>query len=478
MNIGFALFTTFLCCWFVVTARTQTALYAVAFASFIGTYVINQELGRPLLPGPLVALLAVLRFLLYSATNNQQILVNYTGRKWLFLLFAYVLCTTFIVPTLFHGSIEVIRPGLIVEDFRFAVPLELSISNMGQMIYFALDVALISISARVAWNDSKFLEKFTKKLVQFAYIIGVLIVVDALLNVFMGSVDVFGYLMGNTLGEFRPDRYALSGVVGLPLRRAQGVFGEPSFFSAFAVGALGASFVFLRNSGGFGNKLTFTVILVSLALTFSTTAYVGAAIVLLTVALTPVQGYGERRLGTLVIAFGFIVILIGGGALWLLSVQDLSSYIFEKLSDTEGFERGNFSSGAERLYWDMTAIKALVDSFGLGVGVGSTRASSAFINVAASFGLFGAIIFISLVFFVLRTMFMRRELSNSCGIHAGSVIIFGWLVAFSISVPDITSFFYFHIALGALLGSWAFHKRRVKYNTSSTKYNVGAEAGE
>lgn len=459
MNFGFSFLLTLVCCWLAVVARPSIALSAVAFASLLGTYVINESWGRQLLPGPLVAMAFVARGSFWLVAVRGPVFARFTGRKWFLFIFFYAVCVTAIAPRIFGGRIEVIRPGMVAGDFRFAVPLEFSISNIAQVIYLAISVLLIFISAKMSRNDETLLAKLTGLLVSFSFVMGMILILDFLLNIATGSVNLYGFVMGENFGDIRPDRYDLSGIFGLPLRRAQAVFGEPSYFSAFTLGTLAASFVSLRNSGRFGDKIRFSVILTSLLLSFSTTAYIGTAIVLLILSLTPVQRKDVRRavpLATLV----FIVLLIAAAALWILSSQDLSAYIFEKLSDNEGFEEGNFSSGAERLYWDLTALGAFTGSSGLGVGVGSTRASSAFINVAASLGVFGAILFATLIWFCLKRMFSRIESGNSAEIQAGAALVFGWLFVFSISVPDLTSFFYFPVALGVLLEKWSSQKYR------------------
>lgn len=462
MNIGFSLAITVICLWYALSARPHNALIFVAFASFLGSYISNESLGRPLLPGPVVALAFVTRhWLLFFSKKTPSNLV-FPGRYWLAAIFIYASFITITIPYIFAGSIDVVRPGLIAEEIRYAVPLEFSISNIAQLVYLFLAISLVYSAANESKKNSNFTKLFTEKIIQIAFFIGVLVLVDAVLNFVSGSFDLFGLLMGDGFGEFRPDRYALSGVFGLPLRRAQGIFGEPSFFSTYMLGALAASFIFARNSKLIKDKIKFLIILISLALSFSTTAYVGAGLVLIILALSPIEKNDGRKKGkgqliSAVAVIGFIGIL----SALILSSQELSSYIFEKLSDTDGYDSGNFSSGAERLYWDLTALHAFLNSFGLGVGMGSTRASSAFINILASLGIFGIALFSSLILSALKTIFFIENQPHATNRQALASTIFGWAIAFSISVPDINSFFYFAIGTGVFLGSKAIQGKMI-----------------
>ncbi|MGR2682371.1 hypothetical protein [Chromobacterium haemolyticum] len=461
MNFGIALPVTIFCIWLALFSRIQVALLVVAFSSLIGTYVLNEDLGRSLLPGPIVATAFIARYLFRRLVRVEPGVGQFPGRVWLVSLFSYAALITLTVPWLMGGAIEVVRPGLLSEGFRFAVPLDFSISNIAQLAYLAVATGLVFVAVHATKIDGMFSEGYSRKLVTISCWIGVVIIVDLGLNLILGRVDIFGFLMGEVLGEYRPDRYALEGIFGFPLRRAQGVFGEPSYFSAFMSGTAAASFIYMRSTRKIKDKLIFLIIFSSLLLSFSTTAYISAAIVLIVVAFAPMTRRDRVSRGGRGVAFLSVLLLSALVVGLLVSSQTLSSYVFGKFSDTDGFESGNFSSGAERLYWDVTALRAFFESWGLGVGVGSIRASSAFINVAATMGLFGASLFLVIIALVLRRIFGREEVELSVGKQAVAAMLFGWLVAFSISVPDIISFFYFSIGLGVFLGAGFSEKRRL-----------------
>ena len=75
---------------------------------------------------------------------------------------------------------------------------------------------------------------------------------------------------------------------------------------------------------------------------------------------------------------------------------------FLRLLNSTVIDKVNSASGQERSYWNYISLKSFVDTAGLGVGLGSSRASSWPIAVLSQLGLVGAIMLLFLVGYILK----------------------------------------------------------------------------
>jgi hypothetical protein len=148
---------------------------------------------------------------------------------------------------------------------------------------------------------------------------------------------------------------------------------------------------------GIASALSLTCILFAT----STTGYAGLAVYTLfeyTRILGSIfLGRRSRRI-VFVVVFGPIVVAIVVMALalndtiWTDIVEIFRLAFFEKASSESGVERGS---------WNAQAITNVIDTYGFGVGIGSTRASSWVLAVLASLGIPGAICYFGFIVAVL-----------------------------------------------------------------------------
>jgi transposase len=78
-----------------------------------------------------------------------------------------------------------------------------------------------------------------------------------------------------------------------------------------------------------------------------------------------------------------------------------------RLIETTLLEKADSASGIERLYWNQKSWMAFLDTHGLGVGLGSSRASSTFVAILSQLGVVGAVLF-GLVFIDVARRPVRR----------------------------------------------------------------------
>jgi hypothetical protein len=70
---------------------------------------------------------------------------------------------------------------------------------------------------------------------------------------------------------------------------------------------------------------------------------------------------------------------------------------FLRLFDTMVLEKGSSASAAERFYWNQKSLMAFLDTYGLGVGLGSSRASSTIFAIVSQLGIIGALLFMCIL---------------------------------------------------------------------------------
>ncbi|MEQ9916364.1 hypothetical protein ABRQ01_06810 [Pectobacterium aroidearum] len=445
--------------------RPLTALMVVALSSFLGTYAFGFEDGVRILPGPVVAI-AYCIWLGMQTLLGMKWRIHKSGLMWLWFLMVYATIVTVLAPIVFGGSISVIRPGLIEQEVRWTVPLAFTSSTLAQIVYLWLSFILLLKAITEAKKERFELSKTFKFHYLFAVIISIGILIETVLGSIGAKVDIYAWLMGDSFLSLRSDRYALSSIFGLDIHRAQAVFGEPSFFSSYMIGIWGGLIVSARNSPSLGKIYGLGLILVSTLLGFSTTGAIGIALVGLMALLVPLPENGSSRssnssLSRVIRKLFIIGIVVLSAMLFtvLLSDDSIFNYLFGKLSDTEGYESGNYSSGAERQYWNIVALRAVFDSYGIGIGAGGTRASSFFINFVAAYGIPGAVIMLFGTIHLMRLLYKKSGYADNSDVKVSIMIFIGWMVGFFASVPDGMSFFYIWIHLGFVISTLYIRKK-------------------
>jgi hypothetical protein len=186
-------------------------------------------------------------------------------------------------------------------------------------------------------------------------------------------------------------------------KRIVGSFTEASAFAYAMLGLFG--FTAKLWLCGIYPRLTAAVAGLSVcALIFATssTGYVGLSLFVFAQYLSAVLQILSRN------ASKTIMIFAGLGPL-LLAILGLAAYldettwsIFYDLLNKTIFEKLSTDSGVERTAWNKQALTNFFDTFGLGAGIGSVRASSFPIAVLSNIGIFGAVtygLFIAIVLF-------------------------------------------------------------------------------
>ncbi len=228
----------------------------------------------------------------------------------------------------------------------------------------------------------------------------------AALNVFAGFLNLAEYWLGfpQLLPYLRTANYAVfEAYAEAGLVRIQGTFSETSAFSAFTL----PLFAFSTSCSLNGERPFYSgaLALASLALLListSGTAYTGLAIYLVLLGLS----LGVRSLrggpspGAIIVAAVSLVLLA------TCSVLCFAPQLLEKFSEFFEFtvlDKLQSQSGVERTSWNQQAWNNFTDTWGIGAGLGSARASSFVLVLLSNLGVIGVLLFLGFSYELMRS---------------------------------------------------------------------------
>ncbi|TWI22598.1 hypothetical protein [Mesorhizobium tianshanense] len=225
------------------------------------------------------------------------------------------------------------------------------------------------------------------------------------LHVSMGILDLLGKVSGagDILAPIRSANYAmLTQVVEAGFWRIAGAFSEASAFGGASLAGLAFTYTYWRKTGSkFALGLGATLF-VLLLLSTSSTAYVGLAIVSVPVVFSIVKSLASSRLRS---GEALLIGLLPPLLLSAMAASLLYPHVFDpvlQLVDSTVINKATSASGQERSYWNYKSLQSFFDTGGLGVGLGSSRASSWPIAVLSQLGLFGTAMMTALLAMLVR----------------------------------------------------------------------------
>jgi hypothetical protein len=314
---------------------------------------------------------------------------------WLMCLVGVGILSAFALPRLLAGATAIIPLGVSeYADTGSAVPLG--------PVYLTADLICFTMIAAMAATPRGF-EAMASA-----------IVACAAGNVIFAILDLVTYYTGTlwVLDIIRNAQYTLhfaSEVSGM--KRIVGSFPEASSFGRQTLGLL--SFVGTLWVYGRRPALTGTLALASLILVvFSTSSagLAGTAPVLLILYFTALRRFGisqERPMISIILLCGplLLVALVLYAQLDQEAAKPIKDYLDELI-----FSKSNTASGIERTAYNSYAFQNFLDTFGLGVGLGTVRTSSFGVALLANVGILGTILYL---FFALTAFVQRRGVRGS-----------------------------------------------------------------
>jgi hypothetical protein len=252
------------------------------------------------------------------------------------------------------------------------------------------------------------------------------------------------------------------------MRRIVGSFTEASAFAGSTLGALG--FTGTLWLCGRRPALTGTLAIISLVLVVlstSSTGLAGAPAILLILYATAVTRHGidfRKPVGSTVVMCAPLLIV---ALILAIQLDDDASKPIRDYFDILIFNKAGTDSGIERGAWNTYALRNFFDSYGLGVGLGTVRASSFPIALLSNVGIPGTVFYVLFAAsaFVLRRgtpgtypADVRLAARNSClgliaagtisGVTVGQDLLFYVLAGLACADPDRNA-----LALGRAAGA-------------------------
>lgn len=302
------------------------------------------------------------------------------------LLAAFVAWSGFITllgPVLFDGTDVLLPRGGIDAQVADPTPLEFTISNFAQVAYLVLAAVVICMFARFRRLSPHLLAPG--------------LALAAVLSLWRLLHDQAGLPFPTT---FFDNSTNVAYVDGTPDGgyRLRGVFPEPSALALYSIATIAYGVAMLARTRHWHRWAYLALVaaaLVNLFWSRSGTAVVaGVAVLGLALVVAVVRAV---RNGAAVMPVAFLLCVAGGA---FLAVADRAvGFVVDVVEDKLGS-----SSYANRTGADGYSLRLVVDTWGLGLGLGSNRPSSLWPMLLSCVGIVGTVLFAALVLrLVLRT---------------------------------------------------------------------------
>jgi hypothetical protein len=380
------------------------------------------------------------------------------------LLSVYAVASSILFPNIFLGQTSVFVP---IKGAIYEVPLSPVSGNITQCAYFVLG-AICCFAFAADLHRSKNHAAIIKALFAWCSV-----------NALLGTIDLGGKLVGLTdmLAPIRTASYAyLTESMEHNFWRIVGGFSEASAFASHTIACTAFSFAYWRETGSRAAIVLCAVNFSLLVLSTSTTAYVALVFLSLPLLMSVLCSFANLRISRREIQ----ILLLGLSGLVLVTavvvITPTVSQPFVDLLNNMVLRKGESSSAQERGYWNSRSLESVIDTFGLGVGLGSSRASSWIIAVISQMGIVGALAFIAILYAVQRAPREARisgiaASSKPAGLIRGArAAAFATIVSGSISGaaadPGIVAFICFAVSLTTAPALITRHRSRPEATTT------------
>lgn len=366
------------------------------------------------------------RFFTYAFTKDKAL--------YLFLFWVIAIFVTLTMPRFFAGDVLVIPVRS--EDVSYMVPLEPTTQNFSQLVY--LSISVLSVFMFAHWLRSPEMREHALK----ALCIGGLITVTT------GFLDILSqYLpIDFFLEAFRNATYRLhTNTDVFNTRRVVGLMSEASTFGQVCMAFL--TMIYFTRIGirdvFYREKLAPTLIallILMIWLSTSSAGYVGLGIFaalalcewLWRLTKSRDNTYFKRGLKVqawllngMLLAFLLSILLVP--SIYDPVITMVDNMVFQK-TDTDSFE--------ERSLWTAVSWQALLDSYGLGVGVGGTRASNGVVVLLSNVGFIAGACF---YLFLLQLLFKKARKHDNTGEVVISAVKWSFIPSFIIDLLIATT---------------------------------------
>jgi len=370
---------------FTIGLLASIPFASTAFATLGGSTPLIYTLFALLLGASLMLRRTILRELAIVFARHRV--------AWLLVvLAAYALATSVLLPRLFNGRTSVYIP---IEGMITLMQLAPTQGNLTQTAYFLLGIFIFFAFAILLLRPEKLAQMH---LALFAFVIT---------NTTLGWFDLAGKLAGNgdIFASIRTASYALlTEVEQSGFYRIVGAAPEASAYATMELTCLAFAYTYWRRSGSLLAQVFAVQAALLLLLSTSSTAYGGLGILLLAATTSLLLGAirGQLRWQDWLLLAAAMATLAA-----VLATILYNNAIFQPFIDlfrTMVLEKATSSSALERHEWNAQGIQGFIDTYGLGIGFGSSRTSSWLISGISQLGVIGMGMMLTTVFVLLRGM--------------------------------------------------------------------------
>lgn len=374
-------------CRFTVTLQVMLGLCVFGAASALDLPALG---GASVTPANMFLLFYLLRAI-SMRHGAATLLSEFSPRQPLFpfaLLIIWILGSALLLPRLFDGATQVFSLSRSLDNDGMS-PLHATGGNLSQCVYALGGFLIAGVTSAFARKPGG----------MSAVVSGIILVTS--LHFLFAALDLAtaathsGYL----LDFIHTGGYAfLTGDELGGLKRLSGTFSEASSFATFSLTLLGVNFALfvMRVRPGFTGPAS-AVLVVAIALSTSSAGYAGLAVftaAFLGYALfAGLFWHRKRVLTTAAITICIGSLVVGLVILFFPAVGDVAGKVVtESLLD-----KGASDSAVERSAWNAQAWQVFLDTYGMGAGIGATRASNYALVLLSNLGIFGFALFVFLV---------------------------------------------------------------------------------
>lgn len=311
------------------------------------------------------------------------------------VLFVYCVLSALWVPAVFSGATEVfaIARSANANGIRL-VPLGPTTGNLTQL--FALTLSLAAFLALATYSrtdpDPRRIERA--------------VAVATALNLALGLLDIGSAAVGASylMDPLRTANYSiLSEAKMMGFKRMIGGFPEASSFGSFSMGLMG--FWLHRYLIDPKSRQALIMLLIALFCVLRSTSSAAYVAIVVYIAIYVIYGVTTRMGSVLskqiVVTAVLGILLVWHAMIMIYAAYELVEPVTAFLNETL-FDKLGSDSGVERMSWNAQALQNLFDTWLIGAGLGSGRASNWLLSTLGSVGLPGTALFVAFMVSLFR----------------------------------------------------------------------------
>lgn len=369
-------------------------VFVMLMTLMVGSSAIDLG-SNSILPSLVGLAFLIVRVLLPGAGQMPNFRQAVASNALLLAFTAYILIGALTLPVIFKNDLMLVPMRTVVKhSVTAAFPLQFTIQNLTTAAYTFGSFMMAVVS---------FIAARQPRIVRVVPITAVVIIA---IHVFFGIYDaVLGRTaLGALTAFFRNGSYAqldqsFGGIV-----RIKGIAPEPSAYASYgAIWFVFASELWLRDIRPRATGIAAAIMGLVLVASTSSTAYVAlafyAGFLVCRFALMPSMLTARKTLSVGALALALIMF----ACFLMLLYPDLAGKL-GRIFLSVTVEKGDSSSGQDRLFLAEQGPQAFLASYGLGVGAGSFRSSSLASAIVGSAGVFGVITYAFYILHVVKPL--------------------------------------------------------------------------